>query len=212
MEKINQLKKGEQKTFNKFMKVLNELKEKTDKINTDEIKYFYINEHNEELINSIPQNTEVLIIDYFDAEKYGKVANLPITLKKIIIKDIWTEPTKETSYQKHLSALDEVENNVKIPFNTEICLFNEELHFSDYDSDTGFLKFVIHSHKIPMKSIYTNIKHGDCIYFGKVGIKESGIYDPSRRYSTCIYFTPNKQFTYVFDNIDYIKKLQEKLI
>ena len=59
---LNKLGKKEKKIYNKYHKFLNELQKNSEKININDVKVFYINGYNEDIINNLPQNIEILII------------------------------------------------------------------------------------------------------------------------------------------------------
>ena len=196
---LNKLGKKEKKIYNKYHKFLNELQKNSEKININDIKVFYINGYNEDIINNLPQKIEILIIDSYDIDKAGKITNLPYYLKKIIIKDVIIN-SKTTLFFGYLNSIEKLELYTKIPFATEIIFFEKE-YISDASKnrDEAFYNFIVNEQKINKNTIYTSFKHQDIIYYRKVSTKKR---------SNNISFNLSQKFKYVKQEFNYIKMLR----
>lgn len=203
----NKLGKKELITFNKFFRVLEEVKKQNEKINIENIKTFYVyDQYNGELINNIPPNTETLIIDYYYVERHGKILNLPITIKTIIINALLLD------YCEVAANEEEIKKNIKIPFGAEVHIFDDEKHFPDYHTSTAFIKFLTETHNIKLNETYTNIIYKNDILFSKMSQKN---YNNSiqlfKEYPTGYKLAISKKHEYIFHHKSYIEKLLQKL-
>jgi hypothetical protein len=129
-------------------------------INGDEIKVLYLSCYkikNNVSLNNIPQNVEILIIDYLNVS----LENIPIGVKKIIFEHI-----------------DDEKKISKVPFGCEIVVFDHNVNYSEYYHTVAFSKFIIENQKIKVSDCFTCFSTSNSdLYFARMSLQKlKGVY------------------------------------